>query len=166
MQFRLLVRLALLAAPSACVGHDGLMSDHAGLLDEHTSAYEAELNEHERRIDEASDLSAIAAIEQEHFERAADHMAGMQHEMGDMMSCASSNAHRTHAAAATADVDSMDNECIRHQDAMAAAEGMEAAREEEWNHQRTMRGMMKSMRSHTGMLMSGAMSMACSHHDD
>jgi hypothetical protein len=165
MQLRLLVPLALLVVPPACVGHDGLMSDHAALLDEHTSAYEAELNDHERRVAEASDLAGIAALEQEHFERSADHMAGMQHEMGDMMSCASSDGSWTHAAAATAEVDAMHQECTRHQDAMAAAEGMEAAWEEESNHQHTMRGRMESMRSH-GAMMSGAMSMACSHHED
>jgi hypothetical protein len=166
MQLRLLVQLPLLAALSACAGHDSLMSDHADLFDEHSSAYETELNDHDRRITDASDVAAIATLEQEHAERSAGHMAGMQHEMADMMSCASSDGSWTHAAAATANVETMDKECMRHQAAMAASEGMEAAREEESNHQHTMRGMMESMRSHTATLMSGTMSMACSHHED
>lgn len=166
MQLRKLVPLPLLAVLSACTGHDSLMSDHAERFDEHSSAYEAELNDHERRIAEADDLAAVTTIEREHSERAEGHMAHMRHEMADMMSCASSDRAWTHAVAASADVDTIDQECTRHQDAMAGVEGMEAARAEESNHQRTMRGMMERMRSHASTLMSGTMSMACSHHQD
>lgn len=166
MQPHLLVPLSLFAVLSACAGHGSLMSDHAELFDEHSSAYQSELSNHERRVGETGDLVIIAELEKDHFERSASHMAGMRHEMADMMSCASSDSSWTHAAAATADVDTIDKECVRHQVAMAAVEGVEAAREEESNHQRTMRDMMESMRSHAATLMSGTMSMACSHHDD
>lgn len=166
MRLRLLIPLPLLAVISACAGHDSLMSDHADLFDEHSSAYELELNDHESRIADTADLATIAVIEQEHSERIEKHMAGMRHEMGDMMSCMSSDGSWAHAAAATEDIERMDGECARHQEAMAAAEDVDAAREEESNHQHTMRGMVESMRSHAGMMMNGMMSMACSHHED
>ncbi len=164
MRLRHLSPLPVLVALSGCAGHDSMMSDHAELFDEHASAYQAELNDHELRIAEAPDLATIGALEQVHFQRIANHMAGMRHEMADMMSCMSSDDSWAHGAAATHDIESMGEECARHEEAMAAAEDIDVAHEEESAHQHTMAGMMEDMHSHAAM-MSGTMPMACSHHE-
>jgi hypothetical protein len=166
MQLRLLSLLPLLTALSACTGHDDMMSDHVELFDEHADAFQAELNDHAERVAAATDLAALSGLEQEHFDRAGDHMSGMRHEMADMMSCTDSSDSRAEAAAAIEDMGRMDTEGERHGAAMKAAEDIDSVHEEEVAHHRTMSEMMDEMRSQTAPMMNGMMSMACSDHED
>jgi hypothetical protein len=141
-----------------------MMSDHAALFEQHASAYQAELGAHEHKVRTALDLRAISTLEQVHYERSAGHMAAMQGEMRDVTSCMDSPDAR--AIAATDDMARMDDECLRHRDAMAAALDTDAARAEEFSHQQTMSIMIRRVRLHAAALMHGTMPMACMHPAD
>lgn len=164
------MRLCLLIlAPltfAACAGHDNMMSDHADLFAEHSSSYQSALSDHHRQVAAATDISNISTLEEQHHQRVTSHMAGMRHEMADMMSCMGSGGVWTEGAAATDGMGAMDDECTRHADAMTGAADIDAAHTEEDAHQQTMADVMDRMLFHAGRMMSGTTSMMCSHHQD
>ncbi len=154
-----LILIAAATALAACAGHEDMMSNHAEPFEQHASAYQAELDTHEHKVLTAVDLRAISALEQDHYERAATHMAGMQDEMQGAMSCMGSPDAR--ATAAMDDMAFMADECLRHRDAMAAAPDSDSARAEEFSHQQTMSIMLSRMRVHAEALLDSTTHMAC-----
>jgi hypothetical protein len=154
-----MILIAASAALPACAAHEDMMSDRAEQFEQHASAYQAELDTHEHKVRTAVDLRAISALEQDHYERAASHMAAMQDEMQGAMSCMGSPDAR--ATAATDDMAIMGDECLRHRDAMAAALDSDAARAEEFSHQQTMSIMLRRMRLHAEALLDSTTQMAC-----
>lgn len=168
MIFRYLSAATLGAALSACSGHDAMMaSTHVGQFEEHLADYEAEQQTHASEVDSASDLETILTLEEDHLARLVSHMAGMQHEASDMMSCMGSDTGETwrQAGAVIDNLTVLEDECIRHTSAMDTATDLDAVQVKEEAHQATMSELMDRMRKNASPMMKTMDSMECSHHD-
>ncbi len=155
-----------LALGGLACGHDDMdkISDHAETFEEYLADYESQMREHGQVVMDATSLALIQTEESRHRERGEEHMAGMNHEMGDMMGCMGSGGQGPHGAMVWDDLEVMAEEMEAHQGAMLDAGSLEGASVEEARHGDAMADMMSDMRSHVGSMMEEAGDLACPHH--
>jgi hypothetical protein len=143
--------VVLLAVSLGGCGEDHMSANMGAELDkadQHMTALQAETDQHDRAVAAGTDLATVLAEEGRHQPMSMGHTGDMMSMMGNMMQmCRHTASNAAPDMQAMSDMmQSMRDECARHQVAISGAADMAAARSEEAQHLASMREMMGRMR--------------------
>ena len=163
MRRRLVPFLFLLG--SACRDDDGgeALSHQIDDTRAHVDALREEVAAHAAAAEQAADLAALRSLEQPHDAEAAEHMDMLGHAIDDMGMC---DDVPVDDLAAMMDMrDACSDELDRHEQAIADAASLDAARNEETRHMDAMMDSLDDLDTMAGSMMeSHGTTMCMDHH--